>query len=177
MSTETFWKTVIAEVDASPDQAEACLDAAMSACGFRGPAPRYIRFEWLLLIPTHYEWRTEVWAENGGSALSVRFGLATGWAYYLSLTPILVAAIFMPLVMIDHHDWMAPGIIATFALYSLPIAHGIAVRLRSAALEKALWQGLAPLGAWRAGRTIKRTLNYAYGADRVIEHRLPGARP
>ena len=174
---QTYWKTVVAELEATPDQATAGLDTAMTACGFTGPAPRFIRFEWLLLIPTHYEWLGEVWAENGVTCLSVRFGLATGWAYYLTLAVMWGPTIFLVIAASEYPAWMPAILTLTGILFALPVAHGIAVRLRARAMENRLWRELAPLGPWTSGRTIKRTLNLAYGADYTVEHRQPGPRP
>ena len=173
--SDIYWKTVAAEVDAAADMTAAGLDGTLSAMGFvRAAEGVYRRTSWLGVLPARHEWRTEVEPLDTGSAFSVRIGLNNGWYTYGGLAVSYAAAMACALLAAESHVfsllWLA-GI-----CFVLPVIQGVVARFEAHAMENALWRGIAALGDLRNGQTIWRTLNRAYGRDRVVTH-APGGRP
>lgn len=177
VSQQTWWKIVVAEVDAPADELAAHLKRAFAACGFhsRGmhdDAESFLRSELLLLIPTRYEWRADIVAgQDGRASFWIRVGLAPGVGYYGALALVFATAIAAGALVTTYPELEAVLLSIMAGLLMLPIVQSIVLRLRGLYLERRLWRELAPLGAWRDSRIILRSLNQAYGEDRVIHGR------
>ncbi len=176
-SNEAWWKAVIAEVDSPVAETQARLRAAAETCGFhsrgvRNDGESFLHSELLLLIHTRYEWRIEVNAcPDQGSEFSIRVGFAPGLGYYGTLILIFAAAIFAGPMVISYPGLGAAPLVVMGVLMILPIAHSIVLRLRARHFERRLWRELACLGPWRNSRIVLRSLNQAYGEDRIIPGR------
>jgi hypothetical protein len=177
---DSYWKTVRAATGASADAAKTCLFAAVAGCGFTlertlGPdAWSFVRRSWLLGMPTRHEWQVSLAPEGPHTVVSVRCGLAPRALYYFGMLAGFGMSLAGILVFTGHPErtWLICVIAMGFAL---PVVHAFAIRVQAGALEKRLWPQLSALRPFAWSHTVLRTLNFAYGQDRIVPSRELGS--
>ncbi|EGF92512.1 hypothetical protein ABI_09490 [Asticcacaulis biprosthecium C19] len=174
--SDIYWKTVVAEVAPEAQATADGLDGALRAMGFSGDRETgiYRRISWLALLPAQHEWQVEVAPLEAGSGFSVRFGMSNGWYTYGGLAASFAGA--MACVVIATEIRVMELLWLAGVFFALPLIQGVVARFAAHAMEKDLWRGISALGPWQGSRTVWRTLNRAYGRDRIVEH-APGALP
>jgi hypothetical protein len=178
---DSYWKTVRAATGATAEDARACLFAAMTGCGFTqertlGPdAWSFVRRSWLLGLATRHEWQVSFAPEGPHTVISVRCGLAPRALYYLGMLAGFGVAMAAMMVFANHVDetWLIAVIAAG---YALPVVHAFAIRMQASTLEKHLWPQLSTLRPFAWSHTVLRSLNFAYGEDRVVPSRELGCQ-
>ncbi|ESQ76899.1 hypothetical protein [Asticcacaulis sp. YBE204] len=177
-ASDTYWKTVEAATLTPAGAVQAQIDRAVLTCGFQPqtlsgePLTRTCeRREWPLGVPTRYQWLIRVRSDADATILSVRVGLRTGLDYYLALLVAYAAAMGCVLVMAEQPGLMVWLVPVAAALFLWPALHAVATRLRARVLEKPLWTALEVLRPWLWTRTIRRSLNQAYGEDQITDSR------
>lgn len=169
---DSYWKTVIAEVEADPARTKACVEQAALACGFRRhDEESWQRTGWFLWLPTIQEWRIAVTETGSASEVSIRFGMRFGWLYYVMLIASCAAGLAICLQIEAFPDLTGLLVTLMAVFYAAPLIHALTARFQATLLERRLWRAVAPLGPWRSSCIIIRTLNRAYGVDRVVENR------
>ncbi len=176
---DSYWKTVIAEVEADPGRTKACVEQAAQACGFRRHGEEgesqgvdsWQRTGWFLWLPMIQEWCIAVNEAASTTEFSIRFGMRFGWLYYVMFIGGSVAAITLAPQIGTYPALTGPLIALLALLFATPLIHALTARFQATLLERRLWKAVATLGPWRSSRVIIRTLNRAYGTDLVIENR------